>query len=597
MMPLPRPLTQLLLPAAQAHAAPPADALIAVAPSLTRNQFARDCLQLAAALQAGKVRRAALWFEDAALLAISLFACWRAGVTATLAGDAQAHTRTALAGQVDVWLTDQTLDFVPATLQWRIAQPLAQDPGRFAQSVAPLPAAELDPNMQVVMCTSGSSGTPKHIRKYWWQLLREIQALQQQWPLAADQVSCVLGSVSVQHMYGLPFRLLWPLAAGVPIDRWQRPYPEALQHASLPHERFIWIASPAMLCRLGDSLDWAQLRARLLRVYCAGGILPAAVSDVFDRRLGARPTEIYGSSETGVIAWRTGAHDWQPFTDVRIRCNDAGALHVHSPWLPEAGEQTADGATLTAHGFQLQGRLDRIVKIEGKRIALPMLESLLVQHPFVAQVHIGSVAHQHALSSTERLAALAALSPEGIQALRQRGRATLTETLRKTLMGRVEPLAVPRIWRFFTHLPTNAQGKITRALFEQAVHERPVMPDVQALPPATGNAHDEHDAQQCHYTLHIPCDLAHFSGHFPTVPVVPGVAQIGWAMSLAQQDLLPQACPDFRFGGMEALKFQRLLRPNDDAQLTLRWDAVKRKLHFALTVDGAPCSSGRILAA
>jgi len=580
------PLTQLLLPAAHECA----DALIAVTPSFTRRQFARDCLQLAAALQANHIRRAALWFEDAALLAISLFACWRAGITATLAGDTQAHTCATLADQTDVWLTDQTLVNVASAQQWRIAHPLTQ-----GRDLAPLPAVELDPDVCVVMCTSGSSGTPKHIRKHWWQLLREIQALQQQWPLAPNEVSCVLGSVSVQHMYGLPFRLLWPLAAGVPMDRYQRPYPEALQHVSLQHSKFVWIASPAMLCRLGNSLDWTQLRGRLLRVHCAGGVLPVPVSDSFARNLGTRPVEIYGSSETGVIAWRTGADDWKPFDDVSVGRNDAGALHVRSPWLPVAGEQTADGVTLTSHGFQLQGRLDRIVKIEGKRIALPMLEGVLTQHPWVAQVHIGSTTHR----PVQRIAALVALSGEGMQALRQQGRAALTDTLRRSLMGRFEPLAVPRIWRFFAHLPVNAQGKVTKILFEQAVQARPTMPDIQALPlPATQAQRDADRADpQRHYALRIPCDLVHFGGHFPTAPVVPGVAQIGWAMALAQQDLLAQACPDFRFGAMETLKFQRLLRPNDEARLTLRWDADKRKLHFALTIDGAPCSSGRILAA
>ncbi|MEN4922896.1 AMP-binding protein, partial [Achromobacter spanius] len=92
-------------------------------------------------------------------------------------------------------------------------------------------------------------------------------------------------------------------------------------------------------------------------------------------------------------------------------------------------------------------------------------------------------------------------------------------------------------------------------------------------------------------TLDIPYDLAYLSGHFPAAPVVPGVAQISWAMSLAQRDLHP----GLRFAGMEALKFQRLLRPGDTAALALKWDSAKQKLYFTFTVNGAPCSSGRVL--
>ncbi|MCY1462595.1 hypothetical protein D9M71_803850 [compost metagenome] len=73
--------------------------------------------------------------------------------------------------------------------------------------------------------------------------------------------------------------------------------------------------------------------------------------------------------------------------------------------------------------------------------------------------------------------------------------------------------------------------------------------------------------------------------------MVPGVAQISWAMSLAQRDLKPE----LSFAGMEALKFQRLMRPGDTAALALKWDADRQKLYFAFTVDGSPCSSGRIL--
>ncbi|MCY1535745.1 hypothetical protein D9M68_711640 [compost metagenome] len=132
-------------------------------------------------------------------------------------------------------------------------------------------------------------------------------------------------------------------------------------------------------------------------------------------------------------------------------------------------------------------------------------------------------------------------------------------------------------------MPANAQGKLPRREFEAAAGPRPLVPDALALP---GQADGER-----RYTLEIPYDLAYFTGHFPSAPVVPGVAQISWAMSLAQRDL----CPGLRFAGMEVLKFQRLLRPGDVATLALKWDAAKRKLHFAFTVDGAPCSSGRIL--
>lgn len=92
--------------------------------------------------------------------------------------------------------------------------------------------------------------------------------------------------------------------------------------------------------------------------------------------------------------------------------------------------------------------------------------------------------------------------------------------------------------------------------------------------------------------LQVPLDLAHFTGHFPQTPVLPGVVQVDWAQQLARQliiDLPP------RFAGMEVLKFQQLVRPGDTLQLSLRFDAERGKLYFAYRNGEAACSSGRIL--
>jgi len=584
------PLRHLLLPTPDDAAA---KATVAHGPTLSRATFAQHALRLAGALEARGIRCAAIWAEDAAQLATALFACWRAGTTAVLPADAAAHTCSALAEQVEVWLTDTDLpQVVSASRQWPLGQ--APAPSTDAPTLSP---TSLDAQAEVVLYTSGSNGAPKQIRKRWEQLQAEVDALQHQWPLANDSIHCVLGSVSVQHMYGLPFRVLWPLAADVPLDRTQHAYPEALQHASLAHERVTWVASPALLSRLGDALDWAQLRGRLVRIYSAGGPLPASVSDHFAQNLGAelRPTEIYGSSETGVIAFRQGADDWQPFSGVAVDLNADGALRVKSPWVRPEEEQTADAATLTASGgFQLHGRIDRIVKIEGKRIALPMVENALAQNPLVAQAQLGTISPPSTTAAprqTPRLAALVALSAQGLQVLRSQGRNALVNALREPLRAQFPPLAVPRIWRFFNQLPLNAQAKLTQAALHDAVHNRPTLPDAQLQPV------DAHAPHERHYAVHIPYDLAHFSGHFPTVPVVPGVAQIGWAIHLAQRDLLPTCCPDFHFGGMEVLKFQRLVRPGDHLHLVLRFDAQTRKLHFTFTTaaNQSPCSSGRIV--
>lgn len=551
--------------------------LVAHEPALDLAELGRRSLAIAAGLQAGGVRRAGLFFDDAALLAAALLACWRAGVAAVLPGDVQPATCTRLHGETDAWLSDRELP----------AQAARQLPLDELLSHAPMAPVRLDPHAPGVrILTSGSSGTPKLLDKRWSQLVQEVRALQAQWPaLEGEQgrdgksrPATVLGTVSAQHMYGLPFRLLWPLCAGRPIVRAQLAYPEEVQLAVRDHAPCVWIASPAILRRLDGNLDWPALRQGLCGIFCAGGALPVVAMHAMSQRLDWMPTEIYGSSETGVVAWRQGDTDWQCVADVEIGLDARRALWVRSPWTNNEREQTADAAQLRLPGrFVLQGRLDRIVKLEEKRIALPMVERALAGHPWVDEAYVDR------LAGAGRLTALIALTPAGLHALRNQGRRAVIAALRAHLAPQIENLAVPRSWRLLRRLPWNAQGKLPRLVFERLAGPRPLCPELEPLPAP--------DAWTRRYVFEVPLDLVHFSGHFTDLPIVPGVAQIGWAFDAARRDLKP----DLNFGGMEVLKFQKLLRPGDSAELLLRWDGERAKLHFSLLVAGASCASGRIL--
>ncbi|BBP56959.1 AMP-binding protein [Pseudomonas sp. St316] len=535
---------------------------VAVDPALNHSQLRDAALRLATGLHARGVRQVAVHLEDAADLAVALLGAWRAGVRVLLPADLQAQTRQRWAADVDLWLTDQPGDTHPGDLQQ-----------------APMDAAELDlDHCWLSLCTSGSSGEPKRIEKTLRQLSNEVQALEHLW--GADLgPACMIGSVATQHIYGLLFRVLWPLCAGRAFVRRQLAFPEDLQRASRDQPAFAWVASPALLKRMGDNLDWPTLSS-VRRVFSSGGALPPDAAQSLQQRLGQWPTEIFGSSETGGIAWRQGSGLWQPFADVELSQDSDGALLIASPYLPTGHvEHTADAARIAEDGrFELLGRLDRIVKLEEKRISLPMLEQALVAHDWVSEARLGVVQENRA-----SLGALLVLSEAGLRALRNQGRRAVTEGLRRHLSEHCETLALPRRWRWLRQLPLNAQGKLPQAEVEALLMApRPKAPEVLE--------HVETDGEW-NLQLVVPADLAYFSGHFPTAPVLPGVVQVDWALSLGRQllDLPP------RFVGMEVLKFQQLVRPGDQVQLHLRFDRERGKLYFAYRNDTAACSSGRIV--
>ncbi|HAU81132.1 MAG TPA: AMP-binding protein, partial [Stenotrophomonas sp.] len=94
--------------------------------------------------------------------------------------------------------------------------------------------------------------------------------------------------------------------------------------------------------------------------------------------MGVAPTEVFGSSETGGVAWRrwsAARPQWHPLPGVAWRI-DEGCLAVRSPhlasedwWLTQDRAVADDG-----HSFRLLGRADRIVKIEERRVSLDALE-------------------------------------------------------------------------------------------------------------------------------------------------------------------------------------------------------------------------------
>ena len=90
---------------------------------------------------------------------------------------------------------------------------------------------------------------------------------------------------------------------------------------------------------------------------------------------------------------------------------------------------------------------------------------------------------------------------------------------------------------------------------------------------------ERHQAQANHLeiVLHLRADLFWFRGHFAVQPLLPGVAQIDWAMSYA----LTLLAPGWRFHSIQNIKFQSPLLPDNRVTLTLNWQEERQILSFS----------------
>ena len=159
----------------------------------------------------------------------------------------------------------------------------------------------------------------------------------------------------------------------------------------------------------------------------------------------------------------------------------------------------------------------------------------------------------------------------------------MARRLRGALGEALEPAAIPKRWRFVPDIPVNAQGKRTSealaALFED---ERLI----DVLAPETVSVADGRALVR--FTLRP--DLRWFQGHFPQVPVLPGVAQVHIAARLAEEIWAVQPG---RFQ-INRMKFRKIMQPGETIDLTLSYDFGEAKLTFAYERGGEAVSGGSI---
>lgn len=546
-------------------------------------EFASDVSARCAALKRCPESRWALVSDDPQRFAANLLALLHAGKQVVIPPNTQAGTMRQLADTFDA-IVDDGMPLTPA-------------------SAGVLPA--LDPHTAIIdLYTSGSTGTPKQVRRTLAQFEAEIEALETLWGGALGRAS-ILASAPHQHIYGLLFRLLWPLAAGRAFDAVTCAHPDTLGERLAQLAQFgqssqsgqpdgcALISSPAQLSRLPELVPLDSLIPAPKLIFSSGGPLPASAAAEFHRQLGYAPTEVFGSTETGGIAWRRqeGQADsdvWTPLPGITVESDDDGALLLRSPFLASPDPWRMDDAIepLAEGRFRLRGRLDRIVKIEEKRLSLPDLEAQLLAHPWVSSAAAVTLSGQR-----QSIGAVIVLNADGRQQLDTHGRRDTAQQLRRHLAAYFDAVLLPRHWRFPEQLPINARGKLTldslSALFATSEDQAKslLQPEVLAVRPV-GDTGD-----QVIIDLHVPVALAHFPGHFPGLPILPGVVQIDWAVRYAREHLALSG----QFTALENIKFLALVLPDARLELALKWNAENTRLEFSFATSQRKYSSGRIV--
>lgn len=409
-----------------------------------------DVLALTGQLMAQPGQRWALCFENSYLFIVALLSVLHAGKTPLIMG----HCRAALLDEQQA-----LFDGVLSEYALNCCSPLIEVRSLNQCASTPVSLPVIDAQHHVELFTSGSSGQPRRIVKTIACLENEAQLLAAHF---ADRLTgCrIVASVVPQHQYGLTFRVILPMALGLPLHASMLYYVEQLTALDAQY-RYAFISSPAFLKRL----DYQLTPPPVALILSAGGELPWQDVQHASTWFGCAIDEIYGSTETGVLArrYRVQARcPWQLFAGVRLRpeCQPASPAprwRAISPLIPQPEGILLDDELLLDQqgGFHLLGRRGRVVKIEEKRVSLDEVERRLLTMDDVTDAHALLIN----AGKRQSIAALLVLTDDAYRRWQSGNSKQHEFAWRRQLLPWLEPVAIPRYWRVLHSIPVNSMGK------------------------------------------------------------------------------------------------------------------------------------------
>jgi acyl-coenzyme A synthetase/AMP-(fatty) acid ligase len=322
-------------------------------------------------------------------------------------------------------------------------------PERLPKHDGPIP--QVDPDaLAMIGFTSGSTGTPKPNSKTWGSLRtstgQNLDALRHLWPQGTTVP--IVATVPSQHMYGMELSVLLPLFAQAAVHGGRPFFPEdvarAVRDADAPA---LLVTTPVHLRALVES---GIVLPPLAGIVTATAPLPQALAAAAEQHFGVEVRELFGSTETCVIAQRRTAREeeWRLLPGVRLQPQPDGT-QVLGPHLP-APVTLADLVELRADGgFVLRGRQSDLLEIAGKRASLGDLTRRLLAVPGVLDGVVLQL-EPCEITGVRRIAALV-VAPE------------LQETaILDALRQAIDPVFLPRRLRLVDALPRNDTGKLPR---------------------------------------------------------------------------------------------------------------------------------------
>ncbi len=521
----------------------------------------------------GKIKRVALCFSDAFGTAASLLGAWTAGTTAVLVNNTDRHLCQRLAdGLVDACAGEFPDDCGMLRLQPK-------------ETLYPC-RNEFDENAPLLeLFTSGTTDIPTRVVKRLKQLFSEVDGIESHPANFTDDDSLIVSSVTPQHIYGLVFGLLWPLASARPLWNHRITSETELMDVVSTHHKIVWVGSTTLLHQAPKDPRWETVRDHWETIITSGAVLADDAARRVIRTTGLSPIEIFGSSESGGIAGRIRRLNrdgtltspvWIPAKNVEWKI-EKGRLFIKSPrQATNDWEETEDRAEAAPdnRGFIYIGRADRVADLGDRQISLSAIESVLAPNAFIKDAKAFMLRDER-----RSLAVVAALTEKGVELLHREGKNGLALKLCNLLADVYDSNCLPQRWRFVNDLPVDSVGKTSvpalMSLFEPAMHQAVLV---------------SRDKNHAVFSVTIPASSPFFKVR-TKVYIIPGLQQIQFSMTLARSVFpIPAA-----FTGMTDMHFPVPVPADKTFDVELSYEEKPQAVRFVWRTKDELIAQGRIL--
>lgn len=402
--------------------------------------------------------------------------------------------------------------------------------------------------IMVNLFTSGSTGTPKNIGKTLYNLEIEAQATIDEFLL--PEGSIIASTTSSSHSYGIAFNFILPFYGDYKINQKKIEFPEQFDITG----KYILISTPSFMEKLAK-YDFVFENAPE-KIFLAGAKLKDEIFDYFSKF--SEVIDIYGSTETGNIAYKHGGQQFTLIKGVDAEPSSDGRISVKSGFFPADFMILNDIIEKTsAREFVLKKRTDRLVKIQEKRISLDELEGNLCRHDEVFDCYC--------FMYNEKLCCAVVCNNPNIEA----------GDLKKFL-GRYSEI-LPKKWRVLDEIPKTVSGKIDTVKLKKIFGSNLSYPFVFSR-----NA----DVSGADVELLFKGNSNFLRGHFDITPILPGVVQLYYARFFAE-DVFGIELPHKE---AKRVKFSNIMKP--DIKVTLKITNKEKSVEFTYMADDKIFSSG-----